>query len=100
MISTSRHQVWCASPDWSTGSTTGHGIPQGTCKLGLHRVSPMFRDRPFRKGLRYGGLHGMVVPEEERNRILIEHGYLVPYFRKMFWTRDQFEARAQVRGRI
>jgi hypothetical protein len=63
-------------------------------------VSPAFRELPFRKGLRYGSLHGLLIPEGERQRLLVEHGYLVPYFRKMSWTREQFEARAQVRDRI
>jgi hypothetical protein len=99
-ISTGKNQVWCASPDWSTSSTTGWRIPTGQCVLNVRRVAGPWRDRPFDKSERYGELNGLVVPDEDRTRMMAERGYLVPYFRKMFWTREKFEEQARKRGRI
>jgi hypothetical protein len=95
-----REQRYCASPDWSVGHTTGDGIPIGMCILGVHRVTPAFREIPFPSPLRYGELHGRIVSEVEHRGMLAEHGYLVSYFPKMWLTREQFAALARSRGRI
>jgi hypothetical protein len=105
-ISVSRDQKWCASPDWSVGGTSGHGIPAGHLRISVVRWNRLwdeyYKFRPGRPNLplRRGELYGLTLPREEAQQRKIEHGYLIPYFRKMWWTREQFEARAIERGRI
>lgn len=95
-----QEQRYCASNDWSAGHITGDGIPSGMCILSLHRITPAFLKNGFARPLRYGELDNKLVSENEYRAMLVEHGYLTPYFRKMWWTREQFSARAHEQGRI
>ncbi len=105
-ISTAKNQVWCASDDWSVGGTSGHGFPIGHQRISVIRWNALWDERyKFRNdrpamNFRRGELDGLTVTHEEAHRLQIERGYLTPYFRKMWWTREQFEQRAKKQGRI
>jgi hypothetical protein len=57
---------------WHGGSRTGYGIPPGMCRISAHRRLP--------SGRHVGGeWDGRMVPEAERQAIMLRAGYLQPY---------------------
>ncbi len=99
--------VWCAANDWSVGGNSGTNIDGYI--VSVVRWSPLFNDyymnklrlpgRPFKpqlRTLRRGELNGQRIPNTEearaeKNKELALRGYLVPFRRRSFWTREQWE---------
>lgn len=102
-----RRTQWCAADGWSVGATSGSGIVGRVASV--VRWTPAFSAYYKRRGmsatLRRGEADGLRFALSDAgsaayDRELAMRGYLVPYRRKSFWIREQFEARARSRGRI
>lgn len=102
-----KRTVWCASGDWSVSSISGTRIDGS--RVSVVRWSPAFAAYYKKCGiagrLRHGEADGKYFPLGDEGRAAYDRdmslrGYTVPFFRKMFWDREQFEARARQKGRI